>query len=960
MEYGKGNRICYVDPNDVRGNINGVPLTPDYTDFTIWCNLIVEGSTRANKDTYQQSGNNNNFYISWNLTSADGNHSFFSGKEIGDYNFLTTDYTNIDYSEIKDRTIIEGLQIENIDINFVNYQSPQVTIKFIDIRGGGFFGREEATHDEYGQLKNLSRDKENKIIDNFYACFVSFPYPKFKLQVKGFYGKPVTFQLTCSSFNGNFNSQTGNFEITVQFIGYEYGLLGDIPFSLLVYAPKTVFGGKYWNEHVNSEKWALDNNGAKPRPLYEFFEAIKSEMAKTDGNTDLLEGNNTKATVLTGIQQQINLLNEIKTSLLEFQNNLKNTFESVYTIDCTDSDSESVFIIFNNSNRYRVTQDICNQRNEIKKLVETYNASYSSDSGGISSDIIPNFVTSNDTDWVSGDVLFTNFVNNDTEILVSTESNTQKDKLLDSNLSAVGAQLNKFYNNETYTITESVASKLYTELSKRLWFTLKNKFYTFANVITFGGGEAELNNKILQLNNEYTNLLYNLESNSQDWMMQKIQVLPYIGRFYKMVMCHLETFVAFFNESVQQIYKDIDAGRRKPELLGIKSLDLSTDAPSDTFSKGVPPFPAVYKGYNTTAEADNDLNGNDPQHSNDIVKDVWIGDFRGHWVEKRMVDEIYKAAINDGSGNGDTLGTFNTQTGSYNNKDFNPFTFIYDIPGYAYDTVDGALLFIALQAEITLHILQDSDINPENAKKWGEYNAYIFAKNEASGNGIVSKLNTIPDLGAYLYNSTVGEDAFLSNQTQYEYEFTHRYNGRHPIFIPIKDKDYLKYNYITTKLSDLEFIPVSSVRSIQNSNPIQAEYNIDENENITPRYPESANTFIVNGSTNTKVSKYNKTNQFGLFDTNMVNIIQNLYNDFTKGNVKIGKKLSKEYVNILKNCVLVDKARYEIYHETAWASFIKYSDYNKTIRTYQIDINKINDVSLSDINKLNNIQKYLH
>lgn len=37
--------------------------------------------------------------------------------------------------------------------------------------------------------------------------FFTFPYPKFKLLVKGFYGKPVTFQLTCSKFTGSFNSQ---------------------------------------------------------------------------------------------------------------------------------------------------------------------------------------------------------------------------------------------------------------------------------------------------------------------------------------------------------------------------------------------------------------------------------------------------------------------------------------------------------------------------------------------------------------------------------------------------------------------------------------------------------------------------------------------------------------------------------------------------------------------------------
>lgn len=39
------NRIVYVEPNDFE-KINGEPLTPDYTDYTIYCNLIVERVSR--------------------------------------------------------------------------------------------------------------------------------------------------------------------------------------------------------------------------------------------------------------------------------------------------------------------------------------------------------------------------------------------------------------------------------------------------------------------------------------------------------------------------------------------------------------------------------------------------------------------------------------------------------------------------------------------------------------------------------------------------------------------------------------------------------------------------------------------------------------------------------------------------------------------------------------------------
>ena len=185
----ENNRICYVDPNDIRGNIDGAPLTPDYTDFSIWCNLIVERSSRL-KNQASGSDAGEKFMVSFDLTKGHTGTefvSFLQGKDADDYNFLTTDYTNIDYGTIKERNIIEGLQIETVNISFTNYQTPQVTIKFVDIRGGGFFGREEATHSEFGGLSSLE-EKNNQMFDNFYSCFVSFPYPRFRLQVKGFYG----------------------------------------------------------------------------------------------------------------------------------------------------------------------------------------------------------------------------------------------------------------------------------------------------------------------------------------------------------------------------------------------------------------------------------------------------------------------------------------------------------------------------------------------------------------------------------------------------------------------------------------------------------------------------------------------------------------------------------------------------------------------------------------------------
>lgn len=96
------------------------------------------------------------------------------------------------------------------------------------------------------------------------------PYPLFRLQVKGFLGKDVTYQLSVSKFNGHYNSQTGDFEATVQFIGYSYSLLTDIPLKCLSYVSELSYVGQaYWNENAkNNPKWQLIKaDGEKYRQL---------------------------------------------------------------------------------------------------------------------------------------------------------------------------------------------------------------------------------------------------------------------------------------------------------------------------------------------------------------------------------------------------------------------------------------------------------------------------------------------------------------------------------------------------------------------------------------------------------------------------------------------------------------------------------------------------------------------
>ena len=230
------NRIIYIEPNDVYdsdcGNKQiGETLTPKYEDFCISFNLIIEQFQRFKSEGTASSKNNEDnetktYSIEWGLTqedmvkrrtsvlqgdrgeyitNPDGSVSF----KVDDYNYLTTYFTDLSYDSYYKKTEIEGLGVESVQISYESWYTPTIVIKFVDVRGSSLFGREEAIHVD-----------EKLTADNVFGAFFTMPYPLFRLQVKGFLGKPVTYQLTCSSFKGNLNSQTGNFEATATFIGY--------------------------------------------------------------------------------------------------------------------------------------------------------------------------------------------------------------------------------------------------------------------------------------------------------------------------------------------------------------------------------------------------------------------------------------------------------------------------------------------------------------------------------------------------------------------------------------------------------------------------------------------------------------------------------------------------------------------------------------------------------------------
>ena len=73
----------------------------------------------------------------------------------------------------------ESIGIESINIKYNSWYFPEINIKFVDVRGNSVFNPMEMTND-------INRSEAK---GSFFNCLFQFPYPIFKLTVKGYYGK---------------------------------------------------------------------------------------------------------------------------------------------------------------------------------------------------------------------------------------------------------------------------------------------------------------------------------------------------------------------------------------------------------------------------------------------------------------------------------------------------------------------------------------------------------------------------------------------------------------------------------------------------------------------------------------------------------------------------------------------------------------------------------------------------
>lgn len=335
------SNVLYCDPNDrfnFTSETQNIQLMPDLEDYCIAVDLEVEIPGRMKNP--HTSNADDIVVLHWSNSAKGNSVSFLQGTRLEFPNakgksFLTTAaYDFATYEDVwktqdpnnKEQRINstnELFGINSIDIEYNNYMVPVITINFTDIRGISLFAPEEIRHRK--TIDGTHGFADNDIAGSFFKCFFTFPYPRFKMMVKGFYGEPTAYELTCTDFRARFDSETGNFGATAKFIGYSYSLLGDVTLTALLAAPLSQYKGEdYWNQKIQTD-FQIDG---KPMPR------LVDMLSKTD---ELLE-EMTKLSKTDPLYQEVETLSQelqaysaISNRITDFINNTLDKNQLTYS-----------------------------------------------------------------------------------------------------------------------------------------------------------------------------------------------------------------------------------------------------------------------------------------------------------------------------------------------------------------------------------------------------------------------------------------------------------------------------------------------------------------------------------------------------------------------------------------------------------------------------------------------------
>ncbi len=355
-------RVTYIDPNDdKRINIK-------QEDLTKYINIYVKIPSRYRDGSTQRYDSILNGY------TFKGKNDIYDNT-YDEISLLTDSYVNVSYNEIRDGGVIKNGElfgIENIDVSLDSQFFPTVTINFVDVKGYGLMSTMEHNYTSKKQLDSSA----------FFTALFNFPYPIFTLEIKGYLGTTISYDLNLLDFNTYFDSENGNFKIRVSFIGNLYGVLGDIPMSYLLISP-------YLGSSKNFEKNSYWTSSFDYYPT--LFDFLSSYANLFCGNVIGSETSVENLKKQQEIEKQINALQTIQKEYEYFKETSINSVKGkifkrnengaiIIKKDC-DFNSDNDYFIYEDERNSNVKGDLS------KKIDDINNFTYK----GVSTTVLDNF-----------------------------------------------------------------------------------------------------------------------------------------------------------------------------------------------------------------------------------------------------------------------------------------------------------------------------------------------------------------------------------------------------------------------------------------------------------------------------------------------------------------------------------------------------------------------------------------
>lgn len=631
-------QVYYVEPNynvkmAEKFGPNAVDYMLDSEDYCVSIDLEIEVYARQSDDKIT-SGNKTFIFSYKTYNGGESTASFMGGKKINygkdnkSFNILTTDYVNTFYTDIvndntnKMSSNAECFGIESINISYQTYAVPVVDITFTDIKGVSLFAPEELRHGK-SNSNGVAGFPDDDIAGSFFKCFFTFPYPKFTLKVKGFYGQPVSYDLTCSKFNAKFDSKTGNFGATATLVGYAFSLFNDVSLDAVLAAPLSEYYGKeYWQNHIlgrtvrhdedgkiisTDEELSAQNivtpeeymiydrygNKVSPQTFQEIVKNIESASDKISATTATKE-----------VFERQNNCNEIKTIL----ENLKNEYDNIAKETVNDLIQKlGKDYVFYNDNFAEVVVLIESNEKEIKDYTQFNFTSLN--------DKIENYKGDNSKgSYFSQIVEIENLKYLTEELLIEEKKDTDdEDVNVDESLPLVVNDCSELTNTIKHKINTKVQTdtNLYRNHKKAIYFNNRQFFISVdTSLQNVNDVNKETTEEIDKVNNEIISDILGFS--------------PSVENFVKVILCHLETFLYIIHKTTNDA-NDMNRSVKDFKIADVKTSGLDVD-------HIMPAWPKVTE-----------------QDENNELHDAWIGNFYTNGKaqpEANAVEGLIKAVQN--------------------------------------------------------------------------------------------------------------------------------------------------------------------------------------------------------------------------------------------------------------------------------------------------------------------------